>query len=200
MTTDKDWTGAKGSIFVTNGCSNHCNHDRAEHDYYSTDPRAAEWLLKLEPELSDNIWECACGEFALSDVFSKAGKSIRNSDIVARRDGIEELDFLSCTEPVHNTDIVTNPPFKYAKEFIEKAISLVDDGRFVCMFLKITFLEGKTRKQLFKENPPVRVWVSSSRLNCWLNGINTGSSSATCYAWFVWQKGYKGYPELRWFN
>lgn len=195
----------RNSPFVTNGCSNHCVDDRAALDFYATDPKAAEWLLKLEPNLSDNIWECACGDLALSNVFTTAGKTVRNSDIVARADNIEILDFLSCNTPVHNTDIITNPPYKYAKEFVEKAISLIDDGRYVCMFLKLTFLEGKSRRQLFKDYPPIRVWVSSARMMCYPNGLPTNLSgnkfsSAVCYAWFVWQKGYKGFPELRWFN
>ena len=25
-------------------------------------------------------------------------------------------------------------------------------------------------------------------------------SSATAYAWFIWEKGFKGNPEIHWFN
>jgi len=190
----------KRSVFVTNGCNSHCDHERADLDFYSTDPKAAEWLLKLEPYLSNNIWECACGSLSLSNVFTNAGKNVRNSDIAARSNDIEILDFLSCNVPVHNTDIITNPPYKYAKEFVEKALSLIDDSRYVCMFLKLTFLESKSRRLLFDKYPPIRIWVSSSRMNCYMNDIITDKASAVCYAWFVWQKGYTGYPELRWFN
>lgn len=196
----------KNFPYVTNGCSNHCAYNRASLDFYATDPKAAEWLLKLEPNLSNNIWECACGDLALSNVFINAGKSVRNSDIVARVNNVEILDFLSCNSLVHDTDIITNPPYKYAKEFVEKALSLIDDGRYVCMFLKLTFLEGQSRRKLFKDYPPIRVWVSSARMACYPSGLptnlsnNRSSSSAVCYAWFVWQKGYKGFPELRWFN
>ena len=196
----KDWTGNKNSTYTTLGASNHVDYDRAEHDYYATDPKAAELLLEIEPDLSDSIWECACGENALSDVFKSHGKTVRCSDLVVRCDGIEQLDFLTCNEPMHETDIVTNPPYKWALSFIEKALSLVDDGRYVCMFLKLTFLEGKARRLFFEQNPPIRVWVSSSRLNCLPTGQAKNQSSAVCYAWFVWKKGYKGYPEIRWFN
>lgn len=196
----KDWTAGRHNTFVTLGASNHVEHDRAEHDYYATDPKAAEWLLKLETDLSSSIWECACGEMHLADVFKSHGKIVRCSDLVVRKEGVEQLDFLTCEEPMHDTDIVTNPPYKWALSFVEKALSLVDDGRHVCMFLKLTFLEGKARRMFFEKNPPMRVWVSSSRLNCWFNGIVTNTTSAQCYAWFIWQKGYKGHPEIRWFN
>ena len=118
----KDWKGNKKTTFVQLGASNHVDYERAEHDYYATDPIAAEWLLKIEPELSDNIQECACGENALSDIFKSAGKKVRCSDLVVRKDGIEQKDFLSCTEPVHNMDIITNPPYSMAQEFVESSI------------------------------------------------------------------------------
>lgn len=67
------------------------------------------------------------------------------------------------------------------------------------MFLKLQFLEGKNRKKFFKENPPKVVYVSSSRLECGINGKFSGTS-AVAYAWFVWEKGFKGEPVIRWFN
>lgn len=123
-----DWTGNSVSVFKTLSASNHCDMDRAEHDYYATDPVAAEWLLKIEPELSDTIWECACGENALSEVFRRHGKSVRCSDLVVRHEGIEQLDFLLCTEPMHGVDIVTNPPFNRCEREIPRGFSSWDDS------------------------------------------------------------------------
>ena len=51
-------------------------------------------------------------------------------------------------------DIVTNPPYKYALEFVEKALSLIEKGRKVAMFLRIQFLEGQRRRKLFDKEPP----------------------------------------------
>lgn len=60
------------------------------------------------------------------------------------------------------------------------------------MFLKVQFLEGKGRKQLFLDYPPKTVYVSSSRLNCARNGdFDTYPRSAMAYAWYVWEKGFK---------
>lgn len=55
----KDWTEKK-STFVCLGASNHSKEERELDDYYATEPKAAELLLEVEPNLSD-IWECACG-------------------------------------------------------------------------------------------------------------------------------------------
>lgn len=69
------------------------------------------------------------------------------------------------------------------------------------MFLKILFLEGKERKQLFQTNPPKVVYVSSSRITCAKNGdFNKFTSGALAYAWYIWEKGYKGDTIIKWFN
>ena len=111
------------------------------------------------------------------------------------------MDFLSCTEPFVG-DIITNPPYKYAQEFVEKALSLIPAGNKVAMFLKIQFLEGKQRRKLFEVAPPKVIYVATNRLNCAKNGDFTKCdySSAVCYAWFIWEKGFKGETVVRWFN
>lgn len=43
-----DWTGNSNSIFKTLGASNHCDYDRAEHDFYATWPDAVKALLSKE--------------------------------------------------------------------------------------------------------------------------------------------------------
>lgn len=198
----KDWTGNKKSVFITIGSSAHSTTERQKEDYYATEPRAAKLLLEVEPELN-NIWECACGERHLANVFQSSGLLGRASDLVNRCDN-EVYDFLSIDNLHWGGDIVTNPPYKYAKEFAEKALQIVDDGRKVCMFLKVTFLEGKGRKEFFLTQPPKVVYVSSSRINCAMNGIfdglRTTGGSAVAYAWFVWEKGYKGDPIIKWIN
>lgn len=195
----KDWIGNKKSTFVTLGASSHSEHKRETHDYYATDPKAAELLLNVVPELAD-IWECACGAGHLSEVFKAAGKLNHSTDLIDRGYGQSGIDFLK-QDQIYYGDIVTNPPYKYAKEFVEKALEIAFSGRKVCMFLKITFLEGKSRKELFKKYPPRTIYVSSSRLKCALNGdFDKTGSSAACYAWFVWEKGYFGKTSIEWIN
>lgn len=107
------------------------------------------------------------------------------------------MDFLAQTE-MFDGAIITNPPYRYAQEFIEHALELATDGNLVCMFLKVQFLEGKARREMYRKYPPRRIWVSSSRIQCGKNGDFKGSMVA--YAWYVWEKGYHGATELKWFN
>ena len=192
----KDWTGNYHSVCGCLGAHNECQEDREENDYYATQPIAIEWLMQIE-KLSENIWECACGEGHLAKPLIANGFNVKSTDLIDRGFGEGGVDFLQQTD-VFSGDIITNPPYKYAQEFIEHALKLIPNGNKVCMFLKVQFLEGKRRRKLFEENPPKTVWVSTSRIQCGKNGIFKGSMVA--YAWYVWEKGYKGETVIKWFN
>lgn len=195
----RDWKGGSASTFKTIGASNHCDEDRADKDYYATEPAATDWLCKIE-QFVGPILEPSCGEGHISKVLAEHGYEVTSRDLEDRGFG-EVADFLSADNTEWGGDIVTNPPYAFAQEFVEKALAIIPKGRKVAMFLKLTFLEGKKRAALFKVTPPCRVWVSHSRLKCAKNGdFEHSPGSATAYAWFVWEKGYKGYPEIRWFN
>ena len=194
----KDWTGNYNSIYKTLGASNHTDHKRAEHDYYATSPEAVVELLKVE-EFCPNIWEPACGELHISKVLKSAGYKVFNSDIVYRGYEDKVVDFLKTNEKDLDIDIITNPPYKKAKEFVAKALATVSDGHKVAMLLKLTFLEGKKRGELFNTNPPKKVYVFRNRTKCAMNGdFDRIGSSAITYAWFVWEKGFKGKPTIDW--
>lgn len=200
---NKDWTGDGNSIYKTIGASNHTNEERAENDYYATDPKCLERLLEYET-FSPYIWECACGGGHLSKVLIDKGYKVKNSDIIDRGfKDTEIIDFLKVTKEDINKDfsrdIITNPPYKYAKEFVKKALDISMDSTKVAMFLKVTFLEGQARRELFKEYPPCRIYVFSKRMTCAKNGDFTRyQSGAVAYAWFIWEKGFKGDPVVKW--
>lgn len=197
-----DWNGNKNSIYKIIGASNHTDNERESDDYYATDPIAIDKLLQHE-RLSPIVWECACGEGHLSQRLKDYGYIVQSSDIVHRGyPGTKVVDFLQVDKPFIG-DIITNPPYKYGKEFVLKALELVKPGRKVYMFLKLTFLEGKARyKELYACSPPRSIYVFSERVLCAKNAefkrMRDGGGSAVCYAWFVWEKGYKGMPTIAW--
>jgi hypothetical protein len=193
----------KESIYKMLGASNHTEEERQKEDYYATDPIAVELLLDLET-FNKDVWECACGEKHMSNVLEKRGFNVRSSDIIKRCDDIEEYDFLKKENIEWNGDIITNPPYKYAEEFIYKALQIIPTGNKVAMFLRLQFLEGKKRKQLFTNFPPSKVLISSSRIICAKNAdfekMKQGGGSAVAFAWFIWEKGFQGDPIIKWFN
>lgn len=201
----KDWTGNKNSIYKTLGASNHTDAKRQSEDFYATEPRAVKLLLKLEDFSELYVWECACGQGHLSEAMIECGIKVNSSDLILRGYNKSYVyDFLSEDNRDWKGHIITNPPYKFAKEFVYKALSIIPDGCKVAMFLKVQFLEGKARKELFTKYPPKTVYVSSSRLLCAKNAdfaaMRKGGGSAVAYAWFVWEKGFSGETILKWFN
>lgn len=206
---NKDWKGNYNSLYKTIGATNHTDKERAENDYYATDPVAIDKLLSVEKQkISKNIWECAAGGGHLSKRLKEFGYNVYSTDIVDRDFELDDkFDFLSLNlnreTKTKDIDIITNPPYSNAKEFILKGLDLVDNGRNVYMFLKLTFLEGKSRhKDLFSKYPPRNIYVFSERIMCAKNGdfkaMKAGGGSAVAFAWFVWTKGYKGDTIVKW--
>ena len=141
----KDWTGNANSVYKTLGATNHADGEREPNDYYATDPIAIDKLLTVETPCA-YIWECACGEGHLSKRLTEKGFYVFSSDILNRgypRQNIA-IDFLQITDPPFPVSygIITNPPYKYAKEFVLKALELLPDGCKCFMFLKLTFFGG----------------------------------------------------------
>lgn len=56
----KDWVGTSKGLLKILGASNHTDEQRADNDFYATDPACMEALLEREV-FSNNIWEPACG-------------------------------------------------------------------------------------------------------------------------------------------
>lgn len=192
----------ENKVFTTIGASNHSEKERHKDDYYATDPKAVELLLENET-FNHSIWECACGEGHIAKVLESNGYHVISTDLIDRGYGTGGIDFLTQTENWGGncSDIVTNPPYKLALEFAQHALEIVEEGNKVAMFLKLTFLEGQKRKQFFLKYPPKRIYVFSKRITCAMNGeFENYPSSAIAYAWFVWEKGYKGKPTIDWIN
>lgn len=183
------------NVYSTLGASNHASSERQPEDLYCTHPKAVEELLKLE-KFNNPIWEPCDGLGHISDVLIAHGYNVRRSDLHTRGRNIEGIDFLECNER-WSGHIITNPPYRQATDFVRKTLAVVADGCKVAMWLRILYLESAERKRLFEEFPPVRVWISSRRIPCGKEG-NFGAS-AQGFAWFVWEKGYKGETTLKWF-
>lgn len=184
------------SILSTNGISR--TAIREQHDYYATDPKAMELLLKYEI-FDNNIWECACGEGNLSKVLKSHGYNVLSTDLIDRGYQDKQLDFLKGGYEF-NGDIITNPPYKYMTEFILNSLESIPFGNKVAMFLKINSLVGKKRyKEIYSKIPPYRVYVFTGRIACSKNNQPEGFKyTAMDHAWFIWEKGKIGPTELKW--
>jgi hypothetical protein len=173
-------------------------------DYYATPEWATEELIKRE-KFEGLILEPCSGAGAISKVLERNSYNVISSDI--REDdhiyGEKGIDLLEIKSTVAK-NIITNPPFFMATEAVEKSLELIPDGGKVAMILKIQFLEGQKRYKFFQETPLRRVYVFCKRVVFWneLMQVDDGNRSqhggTICFAWYVWEKGYKGKPEIEW--
>lgn len=184
------------NVLIQNGISR--TAIRETNDFYATDPKAIDYLLKYEV-FDKNIWECACGEGNLSEPLKEYGYNVFSTDLIDRGYPDDIIDFLK-TDIKFSGDIITNPPFKYINEFIIKALEVIPFGNKVAFFMKLNHLAGKKRyKEIYSKFPPYKVYVFSGRIPCSKNNNPSGfTGNAMDYAWFIWEKGKLGPTELKW--
>ena len=181
--------------------------NRVEDDFYATPSSAIKAILDKEI-LSGSILEPAAGQGHITKVLKEyyPNSEIISNDLIQREsiNGIiinDGIDFLTYNPEKKFDNIVTNPPFNLAQEFIEKALTIANNK--VIMFAKIQLLEGAKRFDMFKNTPLKCVYVFSKRVNPLRNGEELDEkgkpwASTMCFAWFMWEIGYQGEPFIRW--
>lgn len=165
------------------------------HDFYPTPRAATEALLGVE-KFEGGIWECACGDGAISKVLTEHGYTVKSSDLINRGYGETPVDFLLMPRENVTDNIVTNPPYGLAEEFVRTALGA--SRLKVAMLCKLAFLEGEKRKRMFETTPLARVHVFSKRITMTRNGEELRSGGMIAFAWFVWEHGHQGRPTVGW--
>jgi hypothetical protein len=164
-------------------------------DFFPT-PRWATFALIENEAFRGDIWECACGDGAMSRVLAETDQPVRSTDLYDRRYGTPGVNFLTAQSRADN--IITNPPFNCAEGFV---VSGLRQAKYkLALLLRLAFLEGGNRgNTIFTNSPPSRVWVFSERITFYPSGVKPKGSGTTAYAWFVWDKqAPAGLTELKW--
>ena len=182
--------------------SSHCHANRGLDAYFSP-PEAAASLLAIEHgRLPRRLWEPAAGDGAISSPLRAAGFDVVATDIADYGgEGIRTgVDYLSAAPPSAVEGIITNPPYRLAVEFAQKALTEV---RYLALLLRTNFLESTARLlPFFRDNPPARLWISSRRLPMmhWHGWAGPTAPSKTCFAWFVWDQRATEKCVVGWFD
>lgn len=185
------------------------NTEREKYDFYATPSIAVTKLLENE-KFNNIIFEPAVGEGHIAKVLKENGYEVKCADIIDRDYPKTHIkDFLTTKfKKDLKIDIITNPPFKIAQEFIIKSLEIVEKDCKIAMLLPLTFLESQKRQEFHKTTPLKHIYVFSKRIACGINGKFTkwdekkekeiALSSTTAYAWFMYEKGFTGEPIVRW--
>jgi len=180
--------------------SSRAHGDREEHDFYPTPAYVTKALLDRE-FFPSPIWECACGDGAMSNAISnyklQGKKKVFSSDLIDRGFGKGGVDFLKWNGGDF-ASIITNPPYKHSLEFVLQAKKVA--RMKIAMFLKTVFLESERRYPMFKNKsfPLKCIYQFSKRVTLYKAGEKMENSGMQAYAWFVWERGYHGKPYIDW--
>ena len=188
---------SRGQTYVAGFAPNAAG--RPADDFYPTPAEITQGLLSVE-KFDGPIWEPACGDGSMGSVINAAGYEVVATDLVDRGYGMAGVDFLF-EQQTRAPNIVTNPPYKLAEEFIVHAVKLA--SRKVAIFGRLGLLEGQARRAIWDTTPFARVWVFSRRIAFTKAGEQPygskgGKGGMIASAWYVWDCDHVGCPQLGW--
>lgn len=162
-------------------------------DFFPTPPWATRALLDCVIRDACGIaWEPAAGAGHMAEVLRERFEVVHASDVFDYGRGYAVGSFVGAgpdrAAPPQRADwIVTNPPFNLALEFAERAIE--DARRGVALLVRSTWAEGGARyARLFRDRPPAIVAQFAERVPMVKGRWDPKASTATGYAWFVWDR------------
>ena len=178
---------------------------RNKNDYYQTPYSMTRQLLEVE-NFEGKILEPCCGAGAIVKVLKDYDKSVDYCDLNNEFSltGVFKnfKDFINDDFDRYD-NIITNPPYSLAKEFILKAKQITNNK--IAMLLPLNYLHGVTRYNeiyLDRKFPlkAVYVFCRYGMLEETIRDDGTYKTGMMVYAWYIWEKDYKGEPIIRWLN
>ena len=168
-----------------------------DYDFYATPLIAiTKFLEKYDVDMNNkSVLEPCAGNGSISKEIKNKYPNCKLHQIEIREEEEESLsqfgsvdidNFLSYETNEKYDFIVTNPPYTYAREFIEKCFELSHENTQIAMLLRLNFLGSKKRQDFWSKYPVDHLYVLSSRPSFTGKGTD-----ATEYAWFVWNAGSK---------
>lgn len=179
--------------------------ERDPHDWY-VEPYECSASLFIEEDFDGPIWDPACGLGRIVEEARLAGHQAIGTDIVSRSPLCGATsDFLQPTYTPLFRNIVTNPPFGIAEDFVNKALSILPDQGKLAVIVPLVWLSGFSSKRDWLPRSPLKTVYSISPRpsmppgSVILAGIKPGNGTKD-FAWLVWQKGHVGVAAMKFLN
>ena len=158
-------------------------------DFFPTPPWATRALLThvLARRVikAHTAWEPAAGEGHMAEVLGEFFSTVITTDVFDYGRGYRVSDFLGDATAGGTDWVITNPPFKAALQFAERAIHEARVG--VALLVRSAWLEGTARHEaLFKPHPPAFIAQFAERVPMTKGRWDPEASTATSYCWVVW--------------
>jgi hypothetical protein len=169
--------------------------DRKENDFYPTPPLATYILCKYVRPPKNVVEPCA-GRGNISIELQRNGHNVKSFDLNKYDNSLVDIetgiDVLELERPNGYEGLITNPPYHkdLPRKITEKALS---EYPYVAMFVRLTFLEGKKRKNLFTKYPPSDIIFLSDRINFGSGLVEPINKThqlggMIAYMWIVWDR------------
>lgn len=167
-------------------------------DDFPTPPWATRALCEKLGDVSGLICrEPAANRGHMVKPLSEYFGTVLGSDVHDYGADFPVFDFVGMEIPPSVDWTITNPPFRLAEAFIQRALETSRSG--VAVIVRSAFLEGIGRYQnLFSVTPPSSVMQFVERAPMVRGRIDKDAASATAYSWIVWQKPFDGITRLDW--
>lgn len=161
---------------------------RALIEHVLDDKAALARLTCLEP---------ACGAGHMARVLKEHFREVQCADAFDYRYG-RVRDFLTYPYETNTVDwVITNPPFRLAEEFVLRALRVARQG--VAILARTVFLESVGRYNgIFRDAPPNKFAQFVERVPMVRGRLDMKATTATGYAWLVWERHTTEAPRLMW--
>lgn len=191
---------APGNLSSAVRAQRHEPHDSL--DDFPTPPWATRALLAhvlygIGPERRI-AWEPAANRGHMVRPLRECFAAVYASDVHSYGVGFEVRDFLLPDLQKRPVDwIITNPPFRLAQQFAQRALELAEQG--VALLVRTQWLAGRDRyESLFAFHAPTVVAQFVERVPMLRGRLDPKGSTATDYAWVVWTKPAPAETRLMW--
>jgi hypothetical protein len=174
--------------------------DRRENDFYPTPPSMVKQLIQIE-EFEGNILEPCAGDGSIGRQLKKKYSDVFMYDINPKCKDVLPRDFLAYQGSLIYNNIITNFPYKGHIEFIKKGLSIINK-KMACLF-PIAYLHGLERfNEIYSELllKTIYVFVRRPALDQPLDKNGKYLTGMQTYAWYVFDKDFFGFPELKWID
>jgi hypothetical protein len=179
--------------------------ERDPHDWYVEPYECSAALFSVE-EFEGSIWDPACGIGRIVESARSAGFQSIGTDLVSRGPICSRISDFLCREYTPEfSNIVTNPPFRLAEEFIREAIEILPSKGKLAAILPLVWLSGFSSKRDWLPRSPLKtVYPLSPRPSMPPGkvieaGIRPGNGTKD-FAWLVWQRDFEGLASVKFLN
>lgn len=179
--------------------------ERDPLDWYVEPPECSAALFRMEV-FDGLVWDPACGMGRIVEQARAAGLAAVGSDIEHRSEYCKsQSDFLDRTFQPEFSNIVMNPPFGKAEDFVREALRITPTGGKVAVILPLVWVSGFSSKRDWLPHSPLRtLYPISPRPSMPPGkvieaGIRPGNGTKD-FAWLVWEVGYTGEASVKFMN